>query len=266
MAAKPFSLVYRSADGAVYVKVYRGIEPGARRDREVDGLRLATQLGISAPVLYRTGEGDTGPWIEVGAVPGRPCQIGTPHALTHYLDQVLLMTGLLHLPVEPTDVRCHRSLLLGQLSFRCTELGWWSILHAALADVNDVQRVHLHGDLKPDHLFVQGKRLSAIDWESSTAGPAVQDFADAVFHLIRDLLYAGSPPDCLPVPAIGRLPVTGSVLAWRLALWLDRRRPTDITRLTVGDLEDLADTTTPDAAVRACATVVARLLADGVPR
>ncbi|WP_405625010.1 phosphotransferase [Streptomyces sp. NBC_01396] len=266
VAAKPFSLVYRSADGTAYVKVYRAIDPGVRRDREIEGLRLAAWFGVSAPTLLRTGEATVGPWIEVSAVSGRPCGIDTPRALTHYLDQVLTTTGLVHRPVETVPTGYHRTRLLSQLTHRCWKLSWWPMLHAALADVDSAPCVHLHGDLKPDHLFVHGSQLSVIDWENSTAGPAAQDYADAAFHLVRDLLLAGTSPRDIPVQAIGQLPVTGSALAWRIALWLDRRRRTDITLLTVDDLDALTRTATAEASIRACATVVAGLLSGGVPR
>ncbi|MEU6572534.1 aminoglycoside phosphotransferase family protein [Streptomyces sp. NPDC046805] len=266
VAVKLFSLVYRSADGTAYVKVYRGIEPDARRDRETDGLQLAARLGIFAPDVRRTGQAEAGPWIEVSAVPGRPCAIGDSRALTHYLDRVFTTTGLLHRSTVPAHEGSHRSHLLSQLSSRCRALSWWPVLHAALADVDDAQPVHLHGDLKPEHFIVEGRHLSVIDWESSTVGPAIRDHADAAFHLVRDLLYAGTSPQHIPVQHIGQLPVIGSALAWRIALWLDRRRPTDIALLAVGDIEALATTATADAAVRTCATVTAGLLSAGVPR
>src|SRR5690606_20908315 len=82
--------------------------------------------------------------------------------------------------------------------------------------------VYLHGDLKPEHLLVDVRQLSVVDWEASARGPAVIDYADVVFHLVRDLLYAGLNADRLPIDLMTRLPFSGPVLAWRLLLWLER--------------------------------------------
>ncbi|QIY94492.1 phosphotransferase [Streptomyces sp. S1D4-11] len=194
VAAKPFSLVYRAADKASYFKIYRGITPAARRDREVGGLALAARLGISAPAVRSTGQTEIGPWVEVRTVPGRPCAIKSRGSLESYVDSVLTTTNLLHLPAPSAPASAHRTQLLGQLTSRCQRFPWWEPLHAALADLGGAPGVHLHGDLKPEHLFVEGNHLSVIDWESSTTGPAARDQADAVFHVIRDLPFGGISP------------------------------------------------------------------------
>ncbi|QIY94493.1 hypothetical protein HEP87_11305 [Streptomyces sp. S1D4-11] len=49
-------------------------------------------------------------------------------------------------------------------------------------------------------------------------------------------------------------------------MWLDRRRRTDIDRLTISDFEALTRADMDEVAVLALTTIIAGLLADGVPR
>ncbi|GAA3091236.1 hypothetical protein GCM10020254_40260 [Streptomyces goshikiensis] len=105
-----------------------------------------------------------------------------------------------------------------------------------------------------------------MDWEASACGPAVVDYTDVVFHLVRDLLYEGVPPEQVPVDLLTAMPFSGPVLAWRLLLWLDRRRPHDIDLLSTHDVSRLAAEEQPTAAYRALARSVAVLRAAGVPR
>jgi hypothetical protein len=100
--------------------------------------------------------------------------------------------------------------------------------------------------------LVDDDRVHVVDWEASARGPAVVDYTDVVFHLVRDLLYEGVPPKDVPVGLMTRLPFSGPVLAWRLLLWLDRRRPEDIDLVTAREVGRL--------------TAVSLLRAVGVPR
>lgn len=126
--------------------------------------------------------------------------------------------------------------------------------------------VHLHGDLKPEHLLVDGEHLHVVDWEASACGPAVLDYTDVVFHLVRDLLYEDVAPARIPVDLADRLPFCGPVLAWRLLLWLDRRRTQDIDLVTTHDIVRLTAEEQAVSAYQSLAAIVAHLRAAGVPR
>ncbi|MGW0790264.1 hypothetical protein ACWD04_18930 [Streptomyces sp. NPDC002911] len=87
-----------------------------------------------------------------------------------------------------------------------------------------------------------------------------------VFHLIRDLLYEGVPPGRIPIDLVTRLPFSGPVLAWRLLLWLDRRRPDDTGRVTAHHVYRLAAEEQAASAYKSLAHAILRLRSAGVPR
>ena len=114
--------------------------------------------------------------------------------------------------------------------------------------------------------MVDDHQLSVVDWEASARGPAVLDYIDVVFHLVRDLLYTGVKPGSVPIDLVTRLPFSGPVLAWRLLLWLDRRRPQDIDLVVARDVQRLATEDHAPAAYASLARAVSALRTAGVPR
>jgi hypothetical protein len=156
--------------------------------------------------------------------------------------------------------------LLDQLSPRCQLRPWWAALSEALQLLDSQPVVHLHGNLKPEHLLVDNGKLHVVDWEASARGPAVVDYTDVAFHLVRDLLYEGVPPGRVPVGLMARLPFSGPALAWRLLLWLDRRRPQDIDLITVREIRDLTAEEQASAACASLTRAVSLLRSTGVPR
>jgi Phosphotransferase enzyme family len=276
-AVKPYSRTQRSLDGGSLLKIYLGIDPRGRRRREAEALVIAGHSGLSVPAVLATGDGEGCSWTLFRILPGNPCTTGTKDGIRHYLAHVLAVADRLHRsaaglrpgPGWTADEQevpvTQRQFLLEQLTARCRQKPWWPELEEALEPINASPTVYLHGDLKPEHLLVDSERLHVVDWEASCRGPAAGDFADIVFHLVRDLIYA-VPPSDLPTSLIADIPLHGPVLAWRLIRWLDRRRPTDIGLLTVGDFYRLA---TEDQPTRICghlAHTVARLRRAGVPR
>lgn len=274
---KPYSRTRFATDGSTLLKLYVGIEPEGRRLREAATVERAALRGISVPVVLATGTGEAGSWTAFRALDGEPCSIGTRKATEEYISHIVAVSGRLHRPTagatpgsgwgarRSTPVSSRR-FLLDQFSPRCQWLPWWSVLDEALQPIDSHPVVHLHGDLKPEHLLVDGQRLHVVDWEASACGPAVLDYTDVVFHLLRDLLYEGVPPGRIPVELVTRLPFNGPVLAWRLLLWLDRRRTQDIDLVTTHDVHRLAVEERAASAYRLLAQVVAFLRAAGVPR
>ncbi|RPK63401.1 Phosphotransferase enzyme family protein [Streptomyces sp. ADI96-02] len=277
---KPFSVTRRSVDGASMLKVYRGVQPRSRRVREADALRLARGWGVSAPVLLATGEEADYAWSVVSVVPGVPGSVTTTADVTNFVQRALSLTTNLHARAHGLSLRpgpgwsatanqvttTHQRLLLEQLSSRCHRLPWWNALQSMLTPLNDLPTVHLHGDLKPEHFLADGKKEHVVDWEASGRGPGVCDHVDTMFHLIRDLIYAGTAPSELPVDVISQVPVTGLVLAWRVVQWLDRRRPRDINELSHREFDRIALAGTSADAVRATGRCIALLRAVGVPQ
>ena len=275
---KPNSITRWALDGSSLLKIYRGIAPHERRGREVDALKAAAEWGLSVPPVLTTGDHESRAWTVFGAVPGRPCSTHTARGVQDYVRHVTTATDQLHretngVPpgsgwrwLQRDALRSNRRFLLDQFSNRCRRLPWWPDLEAALKPCNELSTVYLHGDLKPEHLLFDGDQLHIVDWEASGRGPAVSDHTDAVFHLIRDLIYASVEPRRLPIGTISQLQTSGAVLAWRLALWLDRRRPGDIHLLSAHDLYQLA---AEDNLAEVCgqlARTVSHLRAAGVPR
>ena len=126
--------------------------------------------------------------------------------------------------------------------------------------------MYLYGDLKPEHLLIDDDQLHMVDWEVSGRGPAAADHADATFHILRDLIYMAVPLYRLPIGIISQIAPHGGTLAWRLALWLDRRRPGDLHLIRAHDLHQLAAHGDPAAACKQSARLIALLRTEGVPR
>ncbi|MEU8999289.1 aminoglycoside phosphotransferase family protein [Streptomyces caniferus] len=272
---KPYCRTRFATDGSTLLKVYLGIEPEGRRLREAATIERAALRGISVPAVLATGNDEAGSWTAFQALSGAPCSTGTHKATEKYLSHVVAVSGRLHRPTAGAtpgsgwEVRrstpvSSRRFLLEQFSPRCQWLPWWSVLNEALQPVDSHPVVYLHGDLKPEHFLVDGERLHVVDWEASSCGPAVLDHTNVAFHLVRDLLYEGVPPERIPVAT--RLPFSGPVLAWRLLLWLDRRRTQDIDLVTTHDVYRLAAEEQAASAYRLLAQAVAALRAAGVPR
>lgn len=276
--AKSFSITRRSVDGRSLLKIYRGVEPLARRDREADALMLAAQWGLSVPAVLDIGELADTSWAVLGIVPGKRSSTTTASETDAYVHCALALCAVLHQRVDGltpgsgwqqcSGIVTHRHSLLEQLSPRCRQQPWWKVLYAELAPLDEQPTVYLHGDIKPEHLLVDDETVHIVDWEASARGPAVCDHADIMFHLVRDLVYAEGDVDSqrLPVDVLSQVPVVGPVLAWRVVRWLDRRRLGDIEILSPDILHRLADTPTPTDAVRALGSFVTRCRDHGVPR
>ena len=275
--AKPYAMTRRAVDGGSLLKVYVGVDPEGRRHREADTVRRAARWGLSVPEVLATGMCDAGSWSVFRMLPGVPCGVRTDRAIEEYIDHVVGLTDKLHRSSpeltpgsgwsgEGRSPAPQHQFLLDQLSPRCRKRSWWAALAEALQPLESHPVVYLHGDLKPEHLLVDDYQLSVVDWEASARGPAVVDYADVVFHLVRDLLYGGTKPGRVPVDLMTRLPFSGPVLAWRLLLWLDRRRPQDIDLIAVRDVHQIAAEDHAPTAYASLAGAVSALRAAGVPR
>ncbi|MEU2393305.1 aminoglycoside phosphotransferase family protein [Streptomyces sp. NPDC007369] len=276
-AVKPYSRTRHALDGSALLKVYVGVDPEGRRRREAETVEQAVHRGLSTPAVLATGRCVAGSWTAFSMLPGMPCSIGSHQAIEDYVGHILDVTGRLHQPAvglgpgsgwdgRQAGPDSQHLFLLDQLSPRCRLRPWWKVLGRALQSLDEEPVVRLHGDLKPEHLLVDGADLHVVDWEASARGPAVVDFTDVVFHLVRDLLYEDVPPGRVPVDLLTAMPFSGPVLAWRLLLWLDRRRPRDIDLVSTHDVCQFADEEHAAAAYRSMARSVALLRASGVPR
>ncbi|MEV8307248.1 phosphotransferase [Streptomyces flavidovirens] len=274
---KPYSRTRFATDGRALLKVYVGIDPEGRRLREATTIERAALRGISVPTVLATGNGEGRSWTVFRTVAGKPCSTSTPEAAEEYIGHVMAVSDRLHRPTAgaapgsgwgtpQASPASSRQFLLNQFSARCRCLPWWKVLAEALQPIDTHRVVHLHGDLKPEHLLVDGKRLHVVDWEACACGPAVLDYTDVAFHLVRDLLYEGVPAGHVPIDLLTRLPFSGPVLAWRLLLWLDRRRTQDIDLVSTHDIHRIAAEEQAASAYRSLAQVVEFLRAADVPR
>ncbi|MET9849721.1 aminoglycoside phosphotransferase family protein [Streptomyces ossamyceticus] len=274
---KPYAMTRRAVDGGSLLKVYAGIDPEGRRHREAETVRHAAQWGLSVPEVLATGECGAGSWSVFRMLPGVPCGVRTDRAIEVYIDHVLGLTGRLHRTSpgltpgsgwsgEQGRPATQHQFLLDQFSQRCRQRPWWAALAEVLQPLETHPVVYLHGDLKPEHLLVHDHHLSVVDWEASARGPAVLDYTDVAFHLVRDLLYMGVKPSRVPIDLIARLPFNGPVLAWRLLLWLDRRRPRDIDLMAFRDLHRVAAEDHAATGYASLARAVSAMRTAGVPR
>lgn len=272
---KPLSAMWYVRDGNTMFKLYRSIEPLERRNREILALGLASQWGIHAPTVRAAGSTDGFSWALMDAISGTPSLLASPTDIEAFVQRTLWLTGILRsrrvvggpgsgwLPT-PGERLSNSGSLLQQMSERCCSQPWWPELSHALTALDVEECVYLHGDIKPEHFLCSGPMVHVVDWEATARGPAACDLVDAAFHLVRDLVYSRTSP--LPLDVVGRLPVTGPVIAWRLLRWLDRRRPGDLYLLPAKSLHDLM--ASPDSAdgVRILARLITGLRDAGVPR
>lgn len=275
---KPCSKVQRSLDGGSLVKIYRGVEPEARRLREAEALGLGARHGLSVPTVLATGQNGGQSWLVFEAVPGEPCVIGTEDGVREYLNHVVAVMDRLHRPVdglspgpgwgaeeydESWTLGCY---LLGQLSERCRRKSWWTTLRDVLSHLESHPTVLLHGDLKPEHVLVDNGLVHVVDWEASGRGPAVLDHADVAYHLVRDLIYTDVRSRGVPTDLLSQLSLNGPALAWRVVRWLDRRRPSDVDLVSEGDIRRLAAADSPAAVSAELFRLISLLRDFGVPR
>jgi aminoglycoside phosphotransferase (APT) family kinase protein len=268
---KPFSMSFRTTDDQMLVKVYRGVEPNLRQRRELDALRIAPTFGLAVPRVLDHGQVGGHTWTAFEIVPGRPADCDAA-----FLPQATAVMSTLHHHVAMSgagsgwattagSALSNSGHLAAQLSVKAREMPWWSPIFEALRAIDGLPSVHLHGDLKPEHILLSPSGPTVVDWEASGRGPAACDYADAVFHVTRDLLYAGERMEPLPLPA--ELPAgLASVLAWRLVIWADRRRDEDLAHLPSGALIDLAAQEQPEIAARNAAVIIDQMRRAGTPR
>jgi len=277
-SVKPLSIMQWSADHTSIRKTYRGFEPQQRQQRELAALEMAAHWGLLVPEVLGSGIRGEIAWIIIRAVPGVPSVARTDRNIEQYLNRAHALTQRLgQLPVilasgpgwrrdESEAPEGAGNYLLEQLSERCVRRDWWAELSISMFQLETEPTVYLHGDLKPEHLIVDGDDLYVVDWEACGRGPAVCDYADVVFHLIRDTLYDEAAHRQMPTGLLAGFGASGPILAWRLIRWLDRRRPQDIDLAPPPDVFDLLAEDDPVRACEKLARLVSVLQMAGVPR
>jgi aminoglycoside phosphotransferase (APT) family kinase protein len=269
---KPYSLSLRTIDNKLLIKVYRGIDPTARQQRELDAVAIAPTLGVSVPEVLDHGHVSDVSWTAFEIL---AAAAGTATPDSSFLAQVGPVMAALHRSapggagpgwISDNSVGLtNREHLIRQLSVRAQSAPWWAAIAEGLRALDDEPAVYLHGDLKPEHLLTSTGGVWVVDWEASARGAAACDHADAIFHLLRDLIYTDqSTVDTAPVAAspVGLAPA----LAWRLTIWADRRRPADLDHLPHDVLATMAAGMEIPAAVEATAAVIRRMRRAGTPR
>jgi hypothetical protein len=94
----------------------------------------------------------------------------------------------------------------------------------------------------------------------------VCDYADVVFHVVRDLQYSRTGVRSEVVDSLAELALPGSILAWRLIRWLDRRRSGDLDLVSPTCVRELALQVDPATACASLIKAVHNLNIRGVPR
>ncbi|WP_326829127.1 aminoglycoside phosphotransferase family protein [Streptosporangium sp. NBC_01810] len=276
---KPYSLNYRNTAGNTILKIYRRITPVQRQRRETEALERAPAFGVKTPRVLEAGRLGRDAWTVITVIPGRPLTLSTPVDVEEYLHRVLELTQALaaqRSPVTPGDgweeahdARTTGDYLADMLSSRVRRTSWWPELRAKLADLDGEPLVYLHGDVKPEHILVEDAQAHVVDWEASARGPAIRDVADAMFHAARDLEYDGvevrSFVSAFQAPALADRNVS-PMLAWRVALWADRRRPLNVHRLSASLMAELLSTTTHEDACTVLLQIIRAMRLIGTPR
>lgn len=250
-APKPFSSHYWDRAGKILVKIYRGIEPSARQQREIEALTDAPGLGINVPMPLACGQHDGMAWTALTVVPGESITLRTDADARAYARVVRSVTEPLRTWTasgagsgwrgEPQRTS---AFLEAQLSATLRRSAAWEPFEQSLRCLDGLPCVHLHGDLKPDHLILGDHGVYLVDWEACSRGPAVLDEVDVTFRVAREVVYAGLTVES-PFEDMSGTEPHSAALSWRLALWLDRRHDlseprvqellTETMSLTVGD-------------------------------
>ncbi|GAA2031302.1 hypothetical protein GCM10009839_33990 [Catenulispora yoronensis] len=270
---KPYSVNAKSTDSTVRLKIYRGISPAQRQERERAAIEQAPSHGIPVPRLLHSGATATTTWSVFENVAGSPGRLDNEIGLDAFVDNVVeLMTrlhdgrGLACWPGSCQD-RPNSASVNEQLSHRARSRPWWPELCERLRILDSVDSIRLHGDIKPEHFIASDHERYVVDWEAATVGPAVLDYADFLFHTVRDLIYAGrNAPEQLAARCGGGMQALGVTLAWRVVLWTDRRRPADLDLLPHRTLTSLAATDEPADLIAHLASIIAAMAEHGTPR
>lgn len=274
--SKPFSLSAVDTSRRLLLKIYRGVTPHERQARERDALLYLAATDIATPHAVESGHTDSAAWILLEHLPGRPCDLATNQHVRDYLHRAQELASRLRStgPADgcgpgwqTTEARRPADLYLtDQLTNRALRQPWWPHLAEHLTKLNSLPAVRLHGDIKPEHLLVAPDQTYVVDWEACATGPALCDQTDIAFHAIRDLAYGGRQPSMI----IEAIPTgeaqLGPMLAWRLALWADRRRPADSSRLRSDLIHRLCCAPSPTAALRQLAVALNQMRDAGTPR
>ena len=228
---KPFSVHLRDRRNHSLIKIYRGIDPGARQARELDALHTAPQFGCHVPRVLHHGQYRNINWTAIAVVSGMPLSLDCPGDVPFFLNAADSLLAPLHAcgTAERAGPGWHgpqssttSAFLASQLSTRVRALPTWPRLDNHFRDLDTLPIVLLHGDVKPEHVLTGSGHAMLVDWEACARGPAVLDQSDATFRVLRDLAYFNR----LTSGATSLLPRTRHhtiALAWRLTLWLDRR-------------------------------------------
>jgi aminoglycoside phosphotransferase (APT) family kinase protein len=269
---KPYSVNARSTDGAARLKVYRGISPRQRQARERAALAQAPEFGILVPRLVRTGSTSTMTWSVFENVAGVAGQLDEDAGIKAFAENAADFMARLRTRQDVADwpggrrVRSISATLEGQISRRARTRPWWPDLSERLRTLDPADMVRLHGDIKPEHFITNGPDVHVVDWEAATVGPAVLERADFYFHAVRDLTYARRDvPGQLLKFGLNE-PVLGAALAWRVVLWVDRRRAEDIDLLPRRSLIGLLGVGDEAQLIGQLAELVAVMSESGTPR
>lgn len=261
---KPFSLHYRDNGNTVLIKVYRGIAPRQRQAREVEALTSAMAFGVQAPAIVDHGVHADLSWIAVEVVAGTPLTLDSAADVVRLAEAARSLTWQLHArpaanpghgwsgPASPSA----SAFLAGQLSNRLRALPAWPRLHDRLLVLDALPVIHLHGDLKPEHVITGNRGMHLVDWEACARGPAVLDEVDIAFRVAREVAYADLPEGSVADVMTASL-AHAAAMAWRLALWLDRRHDSGTEELTAL-FDDLAELATNGAPAQSAARIVNR--------
>ncbi len=109
-------------------------------------------------------------------------QAGTWLRKFHRVDGGALRDGLLGVGEKLTDIETTYGRVLGRYSDSCKA---YAMLKATAADieVRTSNRVHLHGDFKPENLLYDGRRCTGIDISWRITAAPVFDLAPFLNHL-----------------------------------------------------------------------------------
>ncbi|MBO0610696.1 phosphotransferase [Myceligenerans salitolerans] len=260
-----YSVVERSAGGSEFRKTYLRVRTTARLHAERAGITAARRVGLETPAIAQAGSSRTDSWIVLAAIPGESLSASSAEDLTEFVRVVRdVSLALDRIPCAGAGWAPSSTRLLTPCAPSFQGRPWFPTLAEYLDKIDRLPVAALHGDLKPEHLIVGPARYAVIDWEGFDVGPVAVDHAHAAFHAVRDALLSELDPAVLA--PLEDLNLVGPVLAWRLALWLDRRRPGDLGLLDITTVECLCRARTPTESLDAFIDTLGTLLAAGVPR
>lgn len=194
----------REAERVVYAKVYRKRATGAAAHRLLGWLRerVGTAFDVGEPVAWLPGprtlvqtEAAGEPLSEVLLRPGQaaPAAQRVAAALAALHRSGVVVPGTRSLADDRVQLAVAQDLLRRARPDLGPRIG--AVAAAVVAGLPEAEPTPTHGDLKPEHVLLEGARVALLDFDRATLGDPLHDVAQLLAVLARSVGRGELPRD-----------------------------------------------------------------------